>query len=762
MTWRDTDERARADLWRVYDVHYDAVQASSQRLAEEHPQFGPLLRAHPPPPEAQAAGRERTRRAIAGDWEPLARELRAYGSIYADLGLPFTAWYDLTRDFQHQLVPRLVEAYAAEPARLTAALQAMHGFLDRTMAIVGEAYLEAKQRLIIEQQEIGRFFTLSLDLLCVAGTDGYFKLLNPAWAALGWTQAELQERPFIDFVHPDDREATIAETQKLATGHKTVGFENRYRCKDGSYRDILWTAVSHGSGMIYAAARDITDRKRAETELQRASQAKSDFLAMMSHELRTPLNSIIGFSEVLIDGKFGALNDKQQRYLQNVHQSGRHLLALINDLLDLSKIEAGRLEVVRRPCPVRALAGEAIATLSPLAEARRVRVLIEPSGSEPTPPVSADAARLKQVLYNLLSNAIKFTPAEGRIAVALTVEHARRKVRIAVRDTGTGIAEEDLGRLFTPFTQLTNARERGGTGLGLALSRQLIELMGGSIGVESELGVGSTFWIELPISDDTRVTDATAAISVAAPLALIVDDDAGAQELLALVLQENGFRTVCVSSGDEAIAQARKQRPDVITLDVFLPTIDGWDVLKLVKSDPELATIPVVMVTISSDRGKAFSLGALEHLVKPVEREQLLAALDRRSFTTKVKTAPVRVLAIDDDPAQLELVRATLEPRGFRVRCASDGKSGLQAARTDAVDLILLDLVMPDLSGIEVVGELRADARTRSVPILLVTAHQLHPGERARLNGDVQAILSKGTLEVNLLLDEIDRVLRAR
>jgi PAS domain S-box-containing protein len=624
-------------------------------------------------------------------------------------------------------------------------------------------------------EQPGRFFTLSLDLLCIAGFDGYFKRLNPAFSVLGYPEEELLAQPFIELVHPDDRAATMAHIDAMATGQHAVVFESRYRCKDGSYRDLLWSAAPDPSGLIYAAARDITDRKRVEEEraalnrllterneeLTRASRAKSDFLAMMSHELRTPLNSIIGFSEVLIDGKFGALNEKQQRYLSNVHQSGRHLLGLINDLLDLSKVEAGRLEVVRQPCASRTLAAEAIVTLQPLASARSVRVSLDTDGAATLPPITADAARFKQVLYNLLSNAIKFTAAGAEVRVVCALAPDPAFVRVSVIDRGSGIGDADLARLFTPFTQLANAAELGGTGLGLALTKQLVEVMGGRIGVDSKIGTGSTFYVELPVHTGTvESVEPAATARATAPLALVVDDDAGARELLVLMLQGSGFRTLTASTGDEAIAQARRHRPAVITLDVFLPTIDGWDVLQLLKSDPQTAVIPVVMVSISSDRGRAFSLGAVEHLVKPVAQGALIEALARRSFTTKVKSRPVHVLAIDDDLAQLDLFRAALEPHGFLVRTESSGRSGVEAARQGPVDLVLLDLVMPDISGIEVVSALRADDKTRTVPILLVSAHELGAAERARLNGDVVAIVAKGTMKMTELIHEIERVLR--
>ena len=625
-------------------------------------------------------------------------------------------------------------------------------------------------------EQPGRFFSLSLDLLCIIGFDGYFKRLNPAFKILGHSETELLSQPLIEFVHPDDRQATMDQLKRQAKGEVIIQFESRYRCKDGSYRDLLWSsAPDPAAGVIYAAARDMTDRKRTEAErvelnrlltlrneeLVRAGRTKSDFLAMMSHELRTPLNSIIGFSEVLIDGKFGELNEKQARYTQNVHQSGRHLLGLINDLLDLSKVEAGRFEVVRQPCAPRTVAAEAIVTLLPLAQARNVEVTLEPQPAGTTlPPVSADAARFKQVLYNVLSNAIKFSPPGGRVRVSCALSPRAGYLRITVRDTGSGLGDTDIARLFIPFTQLANGKDRGGTGLGLALSKQFVELMDGHIGVDSQPGQGSAFFVDLPLHAMPELRPSAPSASPRAPVVLVVEDDLPAQELIVLALQSSGYQTIAVRTGDQALAEARHRRPDVITLDVFLPTVDGWDVLKLLKSEPATATIPVVMVTISSDRAKAFSLGAIEHLVKPVSRDDLLDALTRRSFTQKARTSRVSVLAIDDDPAHLDLVRATLEPHGFAVRTEPSGQRGLAAALSERFDLVLLDLVMPDLSGVEVVTRLRADERTRNLPILLVTGQALEPEERARLNRDVAAVIAKGSSSTSDLLYEVSRVLK--
>jgi CheY-like chemotaxis protein len=366
--------------------------------------------------------------------------------------------------------------------------------------------------------------------------------------------------------------------------------------------------------------------------------------------------------------------------------------------------------------------------------------------------------RLKQVLYNLLSNAIKFSLPGSVIKVTAEATTGGR-VRVTVRDGGPGISAEDLARLFVPFHQLDNARQSGGTGLGLALAKQLVELMGGTIGVQSTLGQGSSFYFELPV--DAGAAEAPEGPRpTEAPLVMVVDDDPASREIIEVALQGSGYRTLAVANGEQAIVEARRLRPDLITLDVFLPTIDGWDVLRLLGSDPSTIGVPVVMVTISSDRQKAFSLGAIEHLVKPITRNDLLSALSRHGFTARLARQAVRVLVVDDDPKQLELMHSELSPRGFEVQLANGGRAGLDLARTTPTDLILLDLLMPDLSGIEVVEALKSDERTRATPIILVTAADLSSSDRARLRGDVEAVLAKGITTTEMLVGEIDRVLR--
>ncbi len=772
-----------SDFWRVYERHFDDVSARTTEVARAHAEFGPLVRGMS---DADlAAQRERSRamlaRAIGGDWDGYAAELRTQGETYARLGISFAGWFDLTRSLRHMLTPLLVREYAADAERLATAMSGMNEFVDRAMGEISQAYLTVKQRTLAEKRL--RMYVDSIHdyALIMLDTDGRVAMWNVGAERLkGYRADEIIGKHFSIF-YPPKVVARATPDWELEVAAAEGRFEDegwRVR-KDGTrfWASVVITAMRDDDGVLRGfgkVTRDFTDRKRAERELAmlnqklaeqneelaRVSRAKTDFMAMMSHELRTPLNSIIGFSEVLLDQKFGPLNDRQSRYVRNVHDSGRHLLGLINDLLDLSKIEAGRLDIVPQPCAPRALVADAAATLQPLADQKKVRLEIEPATGKQL-VIRADGARVKQVLYNLLSNAIKFTPAGGAVRVSYAPSPSPGMLRISVADTGSGISPDDQARLFAAFTQLDNAKDQGGTGLGLALVKQLVELMGGRVGVASTVGAGSTFWIDLPLNEGGEpVAAAPAATPKQLPFALVVDDDADARELLTLLLEQNGFRVVAVATAEEGLAQARASRPDVVTLDVFLPTIDGWDLLRLLKTDRQTADIPVVMVSVSNDRAKAFSLGAIEHLVKPVARDALLDALSRRGFTERVQTDAVRILAVDDDPKQLELYRAALEPRGFVVRTEPSGPAGLEVARREKIDLVLLDLLMPEMSGIEVVARLRAQPRTRTTPILLVTAHDLSAADRARLGDDVQAVVSKGAMRIEELLREIELVLR--
>lgn len=497
------------------------------------------------------------------------------------------------------------------------------------------------------------------------------------------------------------------------------------------------------------------DEKNAE--LARASSAKSDFLAMMSHELRTPLNAIIGFSEVLGDQAFGPLNDRQATYVRNVLDSGRHLLRLINDVLDLSKIEAGRLEIRREPCAALDLCQAAMTIVQPAAD--RKRLVLTARGDA---LLDADPVRSRQVLFNLLSNAVKFTPDGGRIDVQ--VEERGEQAVISVTDTGIGISEDDQSRLFSAFTQLDRPQTRTveGTGLGLALTKRLLELQDGTIEVESTPGHGSTFRITLPLARTRRNTGSPSGPSAGdGPLVLVIDDEAGARELLSMALTQSGYRVMEADTAEEGFALAMEHRPAAITLDLVLPGMDGWELLRKLKTEPATATIPVLIVTIRDDGQKGLVLGASECLTKPVDRDRLVSALRRCGITAPGGL----VLAVDDDPDALALYETVLASVGYRLIRQTGGPGAASTIREIRPDLVLLDLLMPGVNGFDVLDRL-SELPGRPVPVVVITGKTLTDEDRARL-AKAAAIIEKtrmgGPTELrDMLLSAIDGSLKRR
>jgi signal transduction histidine kinase/CheY-like chemotaxis protein len=480
--------------------------------------------------------------------------------------------------------------------------------------------------------------------------------------------------------------------------------------------------------------------------LEQASQAKSDFLASMSHELRTPLSAIIGFSALMRDEPLESeRRSVPDEWVQHIHRSGDHLLALINDVLDLTKIEAGRIMLEREPFDLGSALAESIEGLRPLASRKRIEMVLDTVAGS----ISADRGRLRQIVYNLLSNAIKFTPEDGRISIESRWEGD--EACIAVTDTGVGVAPDDLDRIFEEFSQVGDIKAReAGTGLGLALSRRLAEAHGGQITVSSEPGVGSRFELRLPGARVEQAgtapppEEAAASIAPSGSTVLVIEDDPGAVRLLRTYLEGENYEVVVATNGEAGIAAARSALPAAIILDVLLPGIDGWEVLRRLKADTELRDVPVVVVTVVDERNVAMSLGAVDYFLKPIRPAALLARLSQYTFTTKVKQREVRVLAIDDDPAARDLVVNALRPEGFDVVAAASGREGLALALEHPPELVICDLVMPDMDGYEVVDRLQANEATRDATILILTGQDLTTADRERLNGKVADILAKG------------------
>jgi len=502
-------------------------------------------------------------------------------------------------------------------------------------------------------------------------------------------------------------------------------------------------------------------------ELEEANRLKSEFLANMSHELRTPLNSIIGFAEILRDHLFGDMNDRQDKYVKNIHSSGQHLLQLINDILDLSKIEAGRLELSLQPFPIEKSLNDILNIVKPLADKKSIVVSL--AIDEALRTISADEAKFKQIMYNLLSNAIKFTDEEGHVSIeAMTV---RGDVQITVSDTGIGIHQRDFERVFGQFQQLdgSESRKHEGTGLGLALTKRLVELHGGSIWVDSDFGEGSSFTFRIPVAPELpsiatlapevkkeETTDTMKNIEKheEKPTILVIEDDPRASEILAVYLDEGGYNVVQAFDGQEALEKAAKLRPFAVTLDIMLPKKDGWSVLKDLKNDPETMDIPVIIISMIDDREMGFSLGAVDHLTKPINKQQLLSTLKRHGKKPG-QFRPFVTMVVDDNEESVELVSSILEHEGIGVIKASNGSEAIELTSINLPDLIILDLMMPKVNGFDVIKELRKHPEAKNIPIIVLTSKDLSDKDKRKLHGRIEMIMKKATFDRNDLLNEI-------
>jgi PAS domain S-box-containing protein len=752
---------------------------------------------------------------------------------------------------------------------------------------------------------------LSLDLHATIGFDGAFRSLNPSWArVLGFTTEEILSKSRTEFIHPEDRERTASEFARVLEGESTVAFENRYLCKDGTYKWLQWNAVCvPEKRLIYAVARDITKRKSAEQELQaseeryrklfelnpqpawiydreslrflavnraaveaygyskdeflamtiadirpaddipalrerisslannthtdgiwrhrkndgsiiqveitaysltfagreadfviaidvterkraqeereqftaalektnrelelrnreveRATNMKSKFLASMSHELRTPLNAIVGFSDLLSDESPGPLNTKQKRFVTHIKQGSAHLLQLINDILDLSKIEAGLLELHCEDFQIRETLPEVLSTIRPLAMAKNIQI---EENWDCEPAVYADRIRFKQILYNLLSNAVKFTPKDGRISVGCKEEGSL--VRISVTDTGMGIRPGDHAMVFEEFRQVEGraSTSQQGTGLGLAITRRLVEQQGGNVSLASELGQGSCFSFTLPAGSDTIASFKAQATRNPAesgqhqrkPLILVVDDELPARELMASYL-ESSFRVAMADSGVDAVAKAKILKPDAITLDVLMSGGDGFQALVALKAAPETENIPIVVVSIVDNKQVGFALGAVDYLIKPINKQVLLDSL--RKHIPDPADDDSAILLVDDDTKTLELLQETLRSAGYETQSVQSGDRALEVLRSRFVGAVVLDLMMPGMDGFEVIRHIRLQSSLKNLPLFVMTAKNLTKDEFTLLNAETQALIQKSGSWHQQLVSEIGQAIQSK
>ncbi len=668
--------------------------------------------------------------------------------------------------------------------------------------------VEAEQMKLDQRLRDQQFYTRTLiesniDALMATDPRGIITDVNKQTEALtGCTRDELIGAPFKNyFTDPERAEAGI---NRVLNEGKVTNYELTARDREGKLTVVSYNATTfHDRDRrlqgVFAAARDMTELKRFEqtlqqknVELEEASRMKSEFLANMSHELRTPLNAIIGFSEVLRDGLMGDMTEEQRGFIGDIFSSGQHLLSLINDILDLSKVEAGKMLLDLESVPVTSLFMNSLSIIREKAAAREIRLSLD--AAEELGSTQADARKVKQIIYNLLSNAVKFTPERG--AVTLRANRVPRAevgqpggtwaasrsfplaenefaefIRISVIDSGIGISPEGLEHLFTPFSQIDSglSRKFEGTGLGLAMVKLLAELHGGTMAVESTPGQGSCFTVWLPLrspQEPAVVLTAPKAPAVrskaalaGALIALVVEDDTKSAELIRVQLEAEGFKVLLATTAEQALALLKLQPVALITLDIMLPELDGWEFLSRIKQQPTFNRIPVVIISIVADRSKGYSLGAAAVMQKPISRQELHESLVHLGLFPLAPGKQLKVLVVDDDPKAVDLIAVRLKDLASTVLRAYGGQEAIDYAQRELPDLIVLDLMMPEVNGFAVVDALAKRAETARIPVLVVTAKLITAEDRDRLNGYVMTIMEKGKFDSARFTTEVQRAL---
>lgn len=787
-TFTVTDEQGLADFWRVCSRRIPDLVPAWSRLMSERPELMSFIRGVEETGRAPSAGEVSSlvERGVAGDWGPYASVLARLGGGLSRAGVGLSAWWEVTGALAQGLVPPLIEEYRADPSRLSRAIQAMQYLSTRSMAIIGEGYLETSRQPPHAQQEsfdrpgmaqrpVDRLLESGIMGILLCDLVGNIKDANDSFlATFGYTREDLRsgairwaEMTPPEFRHLDDR-----AVEQLKARGVTQPWEKEYFHKDGSRVPILVGVAMLNDAECIAFVLDISERRRLEElrtksaeleaqnhRIQESSRLKSEFLANMSHELRTPLNSIIGFTDLLHKGEVSPDSPQHKDFLGEILSSGRHLLQLINDVLDLAKVESGKLTFHPETVDLSRVITDAVMILRSIAASKHIEIKIDVDPA--LHQVTLDPSRLKQVLFNYGSNALKFTNEGGTVSLRAFPEGSGM-FRLEVEDTGIGIAAVDIGRLFLEFEQLDagTAKRHAGTGLGLALTKRIVEAQGGSVGVRSVVGVGSVFFVTLPLvvrplASEDEGSDVPPPDGRPTRI-LVVEDNPRDRALLLRTLHGAGYGVELASTGAEAVASCADHTFSAITLDLLLPDMTGLDVLHRVRTEGKNTDTPVIVVTVVADKGIVGGFSVYDFLNKPVNGTELVSSLKRAGILAEKGRS---ILVVDDDPSARKLMETKLVHLGYRVDCCSDGRQGLALVAAQRPSAVVLDLLMPDIDGFEFLVRLRQDPANLRLPVIVWTMKDLSVHDHERLRRFAQAVVAKGERASMSLVDELGMLL---